>query len=151
MGDGVHGLWNKFFQGFPPRGEIVRVWEPPRQLPALRRPTSWRINLAAPRVRGVGRRWSKFGQGFPPRGKGVRVLPAHGRPIWLSISLSAPWVRGVGSRGSMWGQGFPPRVKAVYQVGFLRGWGSFWPTRALVLGSALLGLSVAILVPPEIG
>ena len=70
MGDGVSGIRPKFSQGFPPMGEIVRVWGRPRQLPAIRRPTSWRINLAAPQVRGVV---SWFRQGFPPRGVIVRV------------------------------------------------------------------------------
>ena len=60
MGDGVSGLRPNFFQGLPPRGEIVRVWGNPQQLPAPGRLTSWRINLNDPRVCGVGGCCLKF-------------------------------------------------------------------------------------------
>ena len=73
MGDGVCGLWPKFCQGFPPRGGVVQMCGHPRRLPALRRPNSWRINFAAPQVRGVGGCCPKFRQGFPPRGGIVQV------------------------------------------------------------------------------
>ena len=74
MGDGVRGLRSKFRQGFPPRGETVRVWGHPWQLPELRHRISWRINLAAPRVHGVGSCCPNFFQGFPPREVIVQVV-----------------------------------------------------------------------------
>ena len=119
MGGGVCGLRPKFCQGFPPRGEIVRVWGHPQRLPAIGRPTSWRINLVALWVHGVGVCCPKFFQGFPPRGGIVRVilhpwsLPVIKRLTSWVINHAALRMRGVCVRWSKLVQGLSPRGEGV--------------------------------------